>query len=997
MDDKQFQYDAYKNNTFDFDVLEKSLELSKMSAYQYLYKFQLESTGYRRFDYKMADIYRTNNVNHVWSFVPRRWVYYVDKDFINVGKRITYKRSKLYEKDLSYNDIISNPQIFNFSYLVFIEGKLYTEGIRLLCKEDKTYVVFLCKEKPIDEGFTIAQIRDFIERNVDVTIFFIPNVGITNVTSNAYRAKENNAKDGLLYRTLGLSELAKYDQNTLSFIKYNGELISNKTNIEFGEKGIFLTKSSIQRAINTNPKNTNFTINLIPLRYLLDKIELTDKWFNIPMQDYPVAIDNCLVFDEFGDFIHKARVQSFYPNVYCVENIDDILANRKVFIYVFYYDNKQSVLKHQNLLEVYHKYVPDYLDKYRDGTILESIKNYVPTLVEYSIEDYQKSEEYDDHFKYKVNRMKEFIKADPNNFSRYLYDLSVHNNYYYVDVSKVNLESKLRMNNQDTGLDLKEFDEEMYMFVFRNDFKGMYDKLLVHVDGIRYETEHIYFTDNYVFLYVPVRMINNDSILEIEKLNQVLKEIQFTASDLINEVDIGQNAVTYKTLYNDLFLVDVETNQYINQDDYRIYYPMDDDYNADISSLTTDYILSNDKCYTISEYDKRHVAISEVDKAIVTKCANIVVNDPELKSNYQLIIDGQKIYYEKTENGNLLFRLNKENSYIDYRFRLRDGKIFIDEMGDGIETLTLDKVSITNPDKDIFLPCPRIVKIAFINSDYYGKEVKLCIKKNFRIATIDHIEGEDELEPVRMVVDMKNDSRYIRVYRNGKLVPRHLPTVRFPEDYNVSEIKVYPGLLREPNDTMMIELMPYMMKQVCYLESIPSDSIIDLKGLIDKPFNFRWYDLYINGRKIAKKDVEIISSNKIKLLKTTSLKWLEIIENGRDKEYFGFNLMNDIIDDLYETDKDFQSSVDSSIDQDKVQDVEDSIITEEVTFEDYILRRFYIDYILTTFGFINPDLNQISEDVVNYYNELITYKPFLINPDAGRIDANLYLPINPDE
>ena len=43
------------------------------------------------------------------------------------------------------------------------------------------------------------------------------------------------------------------------------------------------------------------------------------------MQDYPVAIDNCLVFDEFGDFIHKARVQSFYPNVYCVENIDDIL------------------------------------------------------------------------------------------------------------------------------------------------------------------------------------------------------------------------------------------------------------------------------------------------------------------------------------------------------------------------------------------------------------------------------------------------------------------------------------------------------------------------------------------------------------------------------------------------------------------------------------------------------------------------------------------------
>ena len=34
----------------------------------------------------------------------------------------------------------------------------------------------------------------------------------------------------------------------------------------------------------------------------------------------------------------------------------------------------------------------------------------------------------------------------------------------------------------------------------------------------------------------------------------------------------------------------------------------------------------------------------------------------------------------------------------------------------------------------------------------------------------------------------------------------------------------------------MVELMPYMMHQVCYMETIPADDIIDLTGMIDKPF-----------------------------------------------------------------------------------------------------------------------------------------------------------------
>jgi hypothetical protein len=88
--------------------------------------------------------------------------------------------------------------------------------------------------------------------------------------------------------------------------------------------------------------------------------------------------------------------------------------------------------------------------------------------------------------------MKEYIRADVNNFKKYLDNLGLRNNYYYVDVTNIDLNTRKRKDNSDTELPLKTFDEEMYMFVFRNDFRGMYDKLLIHIDGLRYETIEYY-------------------------------------------------------------------------------------------------------------------------------------------------------------------------------------------------------------------------------------------------------------------------------------------------------------------------------------------------------------------------------------------------------------------------------------------------------------------------------------------------------------------------
>ena len=197
--------------------------------------------------------------------------------------------------------------------------------------------------------------------------------------------------------------------------------------------------------------------------------------------------------------------------------------------------------------------------------------------------------------------------------------------------------------------------------------------------------------------------------------------------------------------------------------------------------------------------------------------------------------------------------------------------------------------------------------------------------------------------------------------------------------------------------------MPYMMKQVCYLESIPRDKVINLKGKIDKPFDFKWYDIYLNGKKLVKKDVEIVSANLIKILKSDSLHGLEIIENSRDREYFGgIDAFRDIIDDLFETDKDFADNLNGSVaDNENLKDEELPVVDGPIISPlDYILRQLY-NFLTQSFGMINPDYLQLTKNEIDTYKDLTDESgPLILGFDIygeNKLDnERTALPINPD-
>ena len=1118
----EFRYDAYKNNTFDLDTVEKSLVESKISAYFYLRDFQLESTGYKRFDFGMQDIYRTNNVNHNISLVPRRWVFFIDYEFINVGKRLPYKRSKLNEKDLSFDTIMSRPDLFDSTFLVFINGVLYTRGINILCKEDKTYLIINCKEKPSREGIYINDMKNFIETNAQVTIFFIPNIGIKNIDTNAYRVRALNNTTGLPNRTLDLADNTDYT-TSLMYLNTSDGVSSIPVQGNMTDTGLYLNNDIIEDLIQSNPKDTSLTLTLVPLRNLLFKIQIPkgEKWFEIPMQDYPVAVENCIVVDSDGWFLHNAKITHYYPNIYCIEGVDDIIAEKDLFVHVFYFTNKYNQLKHLDMLAAYHKYVPDYLERYKNDTVSTIVKEFIPGIVDYTIRNYRaglaynkdvvctylKSSDgnayklslsngvliselyegdstripdcyyvlddknrktyrlfmiddqvttepanernnidtvyiydrdaelhsnlatengilalfeyvyYGDHFKYKIIKMREFIKADVNNFRRYLRNLGLGNNYYYVDVSKIDLTERRKTDNSDTNMKLTTFDREMYMFVFRNDFRGMYDELIIHVDGCRYDRDiEIYKADMLDYVYIPCDLVKPDTVIEIEKLTDVKKDVTFRSVNkaTIHTLDIGEFAVRNKTLYNDLFLVDKETGRYVDPSAYQIILPV----KFHMDDIESDIILD----YIITESDPGYYQLAILDHGLVEVYVDDELEDPEnafylsLQSDdhnfYQFDMDNKKAKFNKVEavNGYVINKIRAmDDKNLIYQFKMDNGVIKIELSEDDGTGKTLAEGGLNLIDiEDVYLQCPRELKIRILDSNYLNKDLVLQIRKNHNVDYVDvedcAIETfEESFSPIKAKTTSKKDPRYFRVYSRGRLIPRHLGMVTCPNLAISEDIDLYPGFVRQPgiDYELFVESMPYMMKQVCYLKEIPSDRVLNLKGLIDKPFDFKWYDIYINGKKLVKKDVEIISANLIKILKSESLKNLEIVENSRDREYFGgFDEgVYDIIDEIFEFDKTFADNVNNSVKD--LYDNEDSIIEIPILPLEFIIKLFY-DYLIKKYGLINPDELQITRGEINQFGAILTdEEPFRLGFDitgSNRLEEErIALPINPDE
>ena len=137
-----------------------------------------------------------------------------------------------------------------------------------------------------------------------------------------------------------------------------------------------------------------------------------------------------------------------------------------------------------------------------------------------------------------------------------------------------------------------------------------------------------------------------------------------------------------------------------------------------------------------------------------------------------------------------------------------------------------------------------------------------------------------------------NIGDFVRIFIAGRKVPSHLNFIRkVVGDYrkdNPNEPYYIINTLgkRKIGDEVVLDISQVRSRLVYYAEQMDEKGMVNLRGFIKKPFNFRWHEVYLNGYRVNKHMVTVLSSTRFQFItamfgtnRTCPTRWsLEIFE-----------------------------------------------------------------------------------------------------------------------
>lgn len=225
--------------------------------------------------------------------------------------------------------------------------------------------------------------------------------------------------------------------------------------------------------------------------------------------------------------------------------------------------------------------------------------------------------------------------------------------------------------------------------------------------------------------------------------------------------------------------------------------------------------------------------------------------------------------------------------------------------------------------------------------------------------------------------------REVRMFHNGNYLPQACFGLYDNDRYlQMMEVWMFfrADVDLEKYHTISIDFMPVEYIKEFELDYIDNEyGYVDTGNSLSMPLSLRWYDIYVNGLKLNKSNVDIVTSNKFFIQGIASRKNLEIIRRADAYCEFDFshgdmieNQIMDNWDQIYEDiieDKDVLDDVLDDITDDFLKDVADHV-------------EFVKEFLEWTF--INPNTQQITEEIMEYFPQ------FMDEHDCFIMHTNLY-------
>ena len=589
-------------------------------------------------------------------------------------------------------------------------------------------------------------------------------------------------------------------------------------------------------------------------------------------------------------------------------------------------------------------------------------------------------------------KLENMMKETPNQFSAKTLTIGSGNDmivpvttYSYVDKNALNA---YRWNGNKFVLytETKIFDEPRYVFALNNDTKE-FPYLLdvrVFVDGIMvidcYHERYLYMD----YLYIPCDMITDDSYIELEIFPRYSfkKNLKFTSMDDYNIITLVEPTdVIFPTLA-DFYVEDLTGNL-----------------PARISPSYFDVTVITDAKDT-AYYENVDVAVGEAlpeSKIEEMRVAGEVVAMKLNDGTYVYMAADNIIYkYVKVVNGVRYYQAFRETVYYYVlknhkwtKYLLDDGSVVQSNIAENdINTKNMKKgrAKLYLEAKDLHAtedsdPYPvkyarlTMIKIKPKQKEILNKNLMFFINKNPQgIPLVVDRSGYPFLEITGKDFNFNKD--YLRVFVNGRLLPRC--KYDFYTTMYCPRLAIYEWVKK--GDFIYLDVSPYRYKEIYYSEEIDKKkTLIDLRGIITKPFDIRYYDVYMNGRKLSLNNVFSVDTWFMTLVNLKSQYHLTIYERDRDWEWYGLNYKEDIYAFSYTklwnhsfvTQDEINEMIKDIIDKKK--DYRLNIVPNEFTeekmnynddFKDATDFFIFYYYELLPKGYLNPDRLQVSTEVM---------------------------------
>ena len=1025
--------DALLNNTYDYSVVHETLKNTWTNSYSYLYQLQKSFIEYEERTY-ISNNNESKDFTHIGHLYLNKSLYAcfdIDYDFIHVSNREEFKRSEFHNTQFTFNDMVNNPNIFLKLPIIIIDNQAIWDY--KIQANNGSFTIIL----PFKQNFVLDKRCDgdtdtsYLEHNIQV--FIVSNILYERVTLNKRHVLNTTNKTltldtALLTKTTtneGVYFLSVHVPNILGNNYELGTILMPC--IKVGDK---LTCQLSDKDYSRISKTTkSFYISVIFVDKLHQHTFYTGNPFTICKEGdcnlfilqrdecvpyaMPIPVENLMILKRRnGDLTYVKNtdaVELFYPNIYRIKDVDRRDGD---IYYIYYFYHYAESLKYT---PTHHDFYYEFLKIHFNNEPIEKIVDNIYYGKFKYIEDIDTDGEntvYLDCPDSEDDVVLDYILVcgSSENTSSYVingdevtpaivneafintFNRVLHYEYYkynYGDIDFVKRYILVEGNSDKDPIEYK--DETLKAWIHEN--PDILRDYVINQNKLYNPVYHLW-TKN-IDLESRLRI---DTTPEFGQYGTRLSEECYVFS-FHNDQTLHTNQLLNIRVFVDGLMVTRMThlNQYYN--DY-IYIPKvlvtEDSYiEIEIFPSYEHSEILNFK----SLQDEREISLIEPSDGIYPTIQDVFYIEPSghmigsVNSSYTKSTpsNGDDTIEKSIDDGNKLVVNGEEYSqtkfYTPDSFQLTSHS----EYGDYI-------IRTYDSEKPVVFTRLSSFKIKPKSKDVLNTDICFCIGK------VPHgieIKVQNDTIPYISLVGMNFtfDSSYIRIFKNGRLVPE--------TKYSLVISDSFPRILFfdfvNAGDILYIDITPYRYRQIYFKEEIVDyNGAIDLTGYIDKPFDIRYYDVYLNGRKLSLNNVISISPWKIALRNIKSKYNLAIFEKERDYEYFGtdfrtnkyYYTIDDLLESDYILDDEKRLLIDRIIDTTKDpsltiipnENTEEKIDHSEVVNKDAIFEYMFYTNIVIPTKFINPDQLQLNKHYIKTSYSSI-YDKYHIKPsDFARND-----------